>query len=287
MTDKERTERPSSNDDTIYAYHGIYKLDYSCVVEIPQTANDTILQLENIEKGLIEVFVSFIVEGYSRYSVRWYLPLNILGFNPINQYVQNDKPVTQINDINGDSIIYHKLTKPGNLMVVMKQPSESQKARGIQPYVNATSDYMNAASKSYDPTNNKMVDWERMTLSDVYQEQVLSHFFYRNRPDETGFDFSNLYYQLKDVTGNRFKLLQIYEYQETGKMGVPYNTKKAFPLKPVFFDEDHQMSMLQKDQYPKSVYKPGESIALLEYETSQRHSQHIMLPLLCLSALEI
>jgi len=273
------------HDETIFAYHQEYKLDPSCIIEIEAHANDVIHQMPFVEKGLIQVKFKFSVYKYSQFNIHWYIPLALLGFNPEGHYVVKEKELLQINSIDNDPIRYNRLSKPRNLMINSSKPTQDQLNRGIQPYIPAHGDPINAASKMYNEEAKNMVEWTRMELSDNYQDAVIQHFIERTRPDETGEDMRNLYYQIKDVTNNTFKLIEIYEHQEPSKLGIDPTHKhhnQPFPLKRVFDTEDMQMTHLTKEMYPKSVYKPGESRALLEYKTKAGNFEMIVLPLLAL-----
>lgn len=287
MGDKGDWPTDQYHDDTVFVYNQLYKLDTSCVIELEPHVNADIHQMAYIEKGLIQIKFKFSVYKYSQFNLHWYLPLSLLGFNPEGHYVVDKQEIIQINDVDNDPMEYHRLLKPKNLMINAIKPSQDQLNRGIQPYIVAHGDPINASSKMYNHEATDIVTWTRMELSDDYQDSVLGHFITQDRPDEYGENLKNLYYQIKDITSNRFKLIEIYEHQDSEKLGIDKtkDTSLRLTLKRIFVDDDMQMTHITKEAYPETAYKPGESRALLEYTTKRGHAELIILPLLALCVL--
>jgi len=269
-------------DNTVFTYMGKYKLSPSCTIMACNHINSYNEQQSYINKGSIQVDFTYSMGTYAPYNLKWVIPLHLLGFNPFGNYETiKDKiePALLVNeDDDGDSVAYN-LEKNGR-MLMRDPPNKDQEARGVVPYVLAICRYENAHSRLYDPTNAAMQDFTRQELTAEFEQAVLDNFFVADDKGDSGHGYGiSLVPQIKDVTQNKFTLIEIFEFIDPKKTGLELIEPMLFP---VFFDEDHKMTYLVKEIYASKQYKAGESRALLQYIDRQGEPGLIFLPLLCL-----
>jgi hypothetical protein len=273
-----------NRDNTVFTYLGEYKLHPSLSIIACNNINSYNEQQLFIGKGSIQVDVSFTIGSYAPYHQKWCIPLCLLGFNPLGNYeidreVGTPKTRIMTNSKDGDDIYYESIHN--DIMVMKNEQSPLQQELGIVPYIRAIACHENSASRLYDPTNAAIVDYVKQPLTAEYEQAVLDNFFTTDDKEDSGKGYGlSLVSQIKDVTQNKFSLIEIYEHVNP-KM-VPYKNN-VYHLLQAFPDEDKKMTHIIKETYANTQYKAGESRALLSYISRSGEEAFLFLPLLCLT----